>query len=215
MRIEQWRWSVNRGWDPGAPSGIGSAASLALVFGTMGGLRDRAALDELRWAHPGVPVFGCSTSSEPSPGSQSLAASIIRFDHSEARLARARVAGIEDSHAAGLRLALALPSWGLSHVLVLFDGLHVDGAALVRGLTAALPSGAAIIGAPSWDRERPGETLVVGGGAAESGIAAAVGLYGKQIRVQRGSAAFPFEIEERPATAVAEPDNDVLRAAAV
>jgi hypothetical protein len=125
---------------------------------------------------------------------------VLRFETTGVRLARTRVAGAEDSHRAGLRLALALPSWGLTHVLLLCDGLRVDGAALVRGMTAALPSDAAIFGAPSWGRERLEETLVVGGGVAELGTAVAVGLYGTRVRVRQGSHAdAPFDLDERPA----------------
>lgn len=190
MQIEQARWTTAGGWEPGLPRTMGESASLILVFGSTTVLRDGHALDEVRSSHPGVPLFGCSTAGEilgTQVRDESLVVSVIRFEHTTVRLARAGVLNPEQSHDVGTQLAVALPAAGLTHVLVLSDGLRVNGTELVRGLMAALPEGVTVTGGLSADGERFQETLVVGGTIAESATAAVVGLYGDRLRVGYGS----------------------------
>ena len=77
----------------------------------------------------------------------------------------------------------------LTHVLVLSDGLRVNGSHLVRGLAEHLPEGVTITGGLAGDGARFGETRVFGSGAPEQGVIAAVGLYGSRLTVGFGSSA--------------------------
>ena len=190
MRVEQTRWTVGEGWVPERPGGLGSLASLVLAFGCPAILRDGSALDEVRASYPGAPVFGCSTAGEIL-GSQvfdeSLAVTAIAFEHTTVRLACTGVAGPEDSFAVGQRLAAGLQKDGLAHVLVLSDGLHVNGTELVRGLASGFPPDVTVTGGLAADADRFQETLVVGGQRPEPRTAAVVGLYGDRLRVGCGT----------------------------
>lgn len=145
---------------------------------------------ELREAHRGVPVFGCSTAGEIL-GTQvrdgSLAVSAIRLDATRVRLARSPIQNPAESLDVGRRLAAALPAAGLAHVLVLTDGLRVNGTELANGLAAGLPGGVSVTGGLSGDADRFQETLVVTGERPETGAVAAVGLYGERLQVGYGS----------------------------
>ena len=77
-------------------------------------------------------------------------------------------------------------------MLVLSDGLGVNGSELVAGLVRHLPRGAAVTGGLSGDGARFQQTLVASGvGAdlrpAEAGKIAAVGFYGSRLKVGCGS----------------------------
>jgi hypothetical protein len=87
----------------------------------------------------------------------------------------------------GRSLAESLDPENLRHVLVLSDGIHVNGSDLVRGLTEQLPSGVTVTGGLSGDGSRFQETLVIWDGNPESKAVAAVGLYGEKLTVGYGS----------------------------
>ncbi|UPT75559.1 MAG: hypothetical protein M0D55_07770 [Elusimicrobiota bacterium] len=116
-----------------------------------------------------------------------MAATAIAFESSSFMACRTRVIGVEDSFAAGERLARALEPAGLVHVLVLANGIRVNGSALVKGLTARLPAGVVVTGGLAGDAGRFVKTFVVSDGEAESDTVAAVGLYGDRLRVGCGS----------------------------
>src|SRR5208283_907554 len=63
----------------------------------------------------------------------------------------------------------------LIHVLVISDGLSVNGSELVRGLKENLPEAVTITGGLAGDGERFKDTLVV------------LGLYGKRLKIGFGS----------------------------
>jgi hypothetical protein len=71
--------------------------------------------------------------------------------------------------------------------LVLSDGLHINGSQLVQGLTQALPETVTVTGGLSADGSQFKETLVGFEDRCDSGLVAAVGLYGDAIRSSCGS----------------------------
>ena len=113
------------------------------------------------------------------------------------RAAQVSLNAIPDSRHAGEFLARALPHSvaapeggpedKLAHVLVLSDGLTVNGSDLVRGLIEHLPEGVAITGGLAGDGARFGETLVFTGEGPERGAIAAIGLYGSRLKIGFGS----------------------------
>ena len=66
---------------------------------------------------------------------------------------------MENSFQAGARLAQSLDPDGLVHVLVLSDGLRVNGSDLVRGLTRYLPDRVSVTGGLAGDGGRFEETF--------------------------------------------------------
>lgn len=127
----------------------------------------------------------------------SLVATAIHFEHTRVRSAQVRLDEPSDSRKAGERLARALPGavgdqdggpeQELAHVLVLCDGLSVNGSEWVRGLTKHLPEGVAVTGGLAGDGARFGETTLFWGEAPEKRAIAAVGLYGTRLTVGFGS----------------------------
>lgn len=147
-------------------------------------------MEEIRSLYPDAQIIGCSTAGEIC-GTQvwenTLVVTAISFAHTTLSTAETCLGETTGSFAAGQRLGATLPADGLSHVLVLSDGLHVNGSELVKGLAGALPPAVAITGGLSGDADRFKKTLVWFDHTARENRVVAIGLYSKHLRVGYGS----------------------------
>ncbi|MGD9099768.1 MAG: FIST N-terminal domain-containing protein, partial [Anaerolineae bacterium] len=140
--------------------------------------------------YPSSHIVGCSTAGEIS-GTEifddSLSVGVVRFDHTAIDTKIAAVQSANESYAAGELLAQQLYTPALRGVLVLSDGIGVNGSELVRGLNAVLPSSVVTTGGLAGDGERMERTWVIKDGAPQSGFVSGVGLYGERVRISHGS----------------------------
>jgi hypothetical protein len=190
VQIEQCRWMAPSGWEPEQPGRLSESAGLVLIFGSTSLFKEPRVFETIREMYPRAHLFGCSTAGEiygSRVSDDSLVVTAVRFEYTQLKSARVNVNDVENSIQAGMRLAQALDQPGLAHVLVLSDGLKVNGSDLVKGLTARLPSGVTVTGGLSGDGEHFHETFVLSDSAPASGTIAAVGLYGDRLRVGYGS----------------------------
>jgi hypothetical protein len=174
----------------GATAGLGAAAQLVLVFGSTKVLRDPAHLAHLRAQYPKAHIAGCSTAGEicgTSVLDDSVTATAVQCEATQIQVVQDDIREAKDSHACGERLAGALPRQDLVHVVVLSDGINVNGSELVRGMVKGLPPGVTVTGGLSGDGERFQETLVFLDNAPASGRVAALGFYGRGLKVGYGS----------------------------
>lgn len=186
MRIEQ-HVKEHDSWS-GAPSGI--AAQLALVFGPSARLQDPATWVELVARYPGARIVGCSTAGEIAGVrvlDDSLVATTIAFEHGHIETAAVLLTEAANAVELGKLLMSRLSPAGLVHVLVLSDGLGVNGSELVAGLTSQLPPDVAVTGGLSGDGARFAQTTVCLDRAAPSAQIVAIGLYGERLVVGYGS----------------------------
>jgi hypothetical protein len=191
LQIEQSRWTPARGWEPCAPGRL-DGAQLALIFGSPGALKEDDLRRQVAAAYPLAWSFGCSTAGDifgTQVSDDSLVVTAVRFERTRIQGCSTSIGGPEDSLAAGERLAVSLAGDGLVHVLVLSDGLHVNGSKLVEGLSSKLPKHVTVTGGLSGDGPRFKETLVIGGSGGSGGgdpqpnTIAALGLYGADLRI--------------------------------
>jgi hypothetical protein len=186
VKVHQDRWDDTQGWheSPALP-----AAQLVLVFGDRASIGSPRLGSDLAARWPAAAIIGCSTAGQISGTDvfdAGVVATAIQFEYTEVRLATAPVTAI-DSAAAGAALAATLAGPGLVHVLVISEGLDINGEALVRGLGERLPPGVSVTGGLSADGEQFQETVVLCGGRAVTNTVAAVGLYGSRLKVGYGS----------------------------
>ncbi|MBM3299977.1 MAG: FIST C-terminal domain-containing protein [Deltaproteobacteria bacterium] len=190
MKIEQRNWTEADHWMLQAGRALEGPAHLVLMFGATAVLRDRKRIDDVRVRYPGAHILGCSTAGEIC-GTQvcdhSLVTTAVKFEDTQIKGAQVSLAEAGDSFNAGQFLGKALDSEGLVHVLVLSDGLGVNGSHLVRGLTKHLPDKVTVTGGLAGDGERFKETLVMWDDAIKEDMVAAAGFYGSRIRVGYGS----------------------------
>ncbi|AGP41734.1 FIST N-terminal domain-containing protein [Sorangium cellulosum] len=169
---------------------LDSDRTLVLVFGAPEFLDDPGAIRELRRAYPRSHMVGCSSAGEiagTAVRDGTLSVAVARFERTTLSAAQVEVASASESFAAGQALARKLDRPGLRGVLVLSEGLGVNGSQLVAGLNAVLPESVVVTGGLSGDGTRFQRTWVCVGDTVRSGLVAAVGLYGEHVVIQHGS----------------------------
>lgn len=181
------------GWDSPPDTGLDSPQTLVLVFGPaelLTSLAPHGPLAALARALPRSLFASAATLTVAhgrQPINEALVACIVRFAHTGLQRVRLDLSPTLEARAAGLRLAQALCDRpGLSGVLVLADGVQVNGPELVRGLTQGLPDGLPIAGGMGADGTRLARTWSPHGeGAAQpaQGSVCAIGLYGPRLRM--------------------------------
>jgi hypothetical protein len=160
---------------------------LILAFGASRWLQ---AVDQHRAAFAEGHWLGCSTAGEISSqgvSDDTCTVTAVRFDHANVQATHTRLAGMGDSFAAGQRLGQALPHNGLRCVLVLGQGVNINGSALIAGLTQVLAPGVLVTGGLAGDGANFKQTWVLHDGGVDGDHVACVGLYGAQLQVTHGS----------------------------
>lgn len=186
MNVQQNRWSPSDGW---AGPEADPRAQLLLVFGERASLAVPALGASLSERWPTATIIGCSTAGQIMGAEvfdSGVAATAVRFAHTTVRAATAAVTAA-GSAAAGAALATALAGPDLVHVIVISEGLDINGEALVRGLGENLPATVSVTGGLSADGEQFQETAVLVGKQLARNMVAAVGLYGSRLKVGYGS----------------------------
>lgn len=190
MKTEQKIWTEAKGWEPESSSKLGESAQLVLLFGSTSILKEQKCFDEIKRVYPKAHLLGCSTAGEIC-GTQvfddSLVMTAVSFEHTQLEGAQIKIKEVENSFQAGEHLAQCLDKQGLVHVLVLSDGLRINGSDLVKGLTKHLPEKVTITGGLSGDGGRFEETLVLLDGPPKKDSIAVMGLYGDRLKVGYGS----------------------------
>lgn len=190
MKVEQNRWTSVKGWEYALPGKLKESAHLVFLFGSTQILKGESLYPKMREAYPKAILFGCTTSGEicdTQVSDDSLVITAVFFQSTRVLGARVRLREVGNSLQAGQYLAGLLDKDGLVHVLVLSDGLAINGSELVQGLAAGLPDGVSVTGGLSGDGDKFQETLVMLNGAPESGMVAVLGLYGDHLQVGYGS----------------------------
>jgi hypothetical protein len=184
-------YAPGRGWASPLPA-LDSERTLVLAFAAPGFVQTgpNDPLADLRAAYPQSHILGCSTAGEIADtrlldGGVSLA--VMRFARTRLASVSAPVRSPADSFAAGAHIGNQLDAQGLRGVLVLSDGLKVNGSELVRGLNSVLPPTVVVTGGLAADGDRFKQTWVLRNGAPEEGFVAAIGFYGDHVRIAHGS----------------------------
>ncbi|MDQ3364863.1 MAG: FIST C-terminal domain-containing protein [Myxococcota bacterium] len=174
----------------GAFPDLDSEQTLVLVFGASEIIDAQAPLRELRAAYPRAKITGCSSAGEIH-GTRvldgTLSVAIAKFEHTPLRLSFTTVQSAEDSFGAGETLARELTKPDLRSILVLSEGLNVNGSEFVRGVNSVVTSNVIVTGGLAGDGSRFKRTWVLRGGEASSNLVAAVGFYGDRVVVGHGS----------------------------
>jgi hypothetical protein len=164
--------------------------TLVIMFGPSHLLDAPAPVQSVLAAYPGAAAIGCSSSGEifgTHVQDDTLVVALLQFDHTTVRTISAPIAEPGKSFEAAQSLANQLIAPGLRGVLVLSDGLGVNGSELIRGLNTVLPTNVVVTGGLAGDGERFKRTWVLKDGLPAGGYVTAVGLYGTAVRLTHGS----------------------------
>ena len=188
MELATFRFA-HGAWSGPFPA-LDSENTLVLAFAAPA-FHDRPELfADLRAAFPRSTVIGCSTSGEIEETrirDESIVVAAARFGATRVKHAATKLASAAESFAAGARIADELQAADLRAVIVLSEGLKVNGSELVRGINSRLPDSVVVTGGLAGDGDKFGRTWVMANGRVETNGVVAVGLYGERICVGHGS----------------------------
>ncbi|MBL8590767.1 MAG: FIST C-terminal domain-containing protein [Methylobacteriaceae bacterium] len=188
MQVSSFLWRPRQGCAP--PAADAAAIDLVLYFGPRGLLEDGALHRDLGAAYPGAILMGCSSGGQivdSDVSDEAVACTALRFERTRLKSAGAPIAQASQSQAVGAQLARRLDAPGLAAILVLSDGLAVNGSELIAGLSGALAREIPICGGMAGDGAAFARTLVGLDGPPQPGYVAALGFYGEAVRIGHGS----------------------------
>jgi hypothetical protein len=207
MKLSLHQYTSDTGWDRDPDPTLDSTQTLLLFFAPPEREQVNEVLHALQEQFPQSIMFGCSSAGEiyqQEINDQSISLAIVRFEQTPVHLAVEEITEQRTSDEVGSNLAKQLRQDDLKAVMVLSDGLLVNGSKLVEGLSASLP-GVVITGGLAGDADRFEETWVWADGTMKSGRVCAVGFYGDRIGFGHGS---------RGGWDVLGPEREVTRAEA-
>lgn len=211
MKIQQYSWFPDSGWDPDITAHSSFTPQLVLVFGGREQLIAGDVKESLTHKFPGAYILYSSTAGEIQENfvrDNSLAVTAIQFEKTTIRTATSDFESAGGRFEAGVEIANQLLAPDLKLVFVLSDGQNVNGSELVNGLNFALPGEVPVTGGLAGDGTAFSSTIVGLGTELAEGKVVAIGLYGESLKVGFGSQGGwdPFG----PDRVVTESDKNVL-----
>ncbi len=190
MKTEQLHWTTERGWGLGVESESKIAAQLVFVFGSKELLNRGEHLKQIKAWYPEAYVCGCSTAGEiygTEVCDDSVVVTALQFEQSQVKGASCEISTATESFNVGKQLAEQVNQEDLTHVIVLSEGLQVNGSELVNGFQTILPKDVTVTGGLSGDGANFEETVVVADSKCATNTVSAIGLYGDKLKVSYAS----------------------------
>lgn len=130
------------------------APQLVMAFGSVNHFREGSFYTALKTAFPNAHLMGCTTAGEISNdgvADDTLVLTAIHFAKPGLCIATTNITDMADSEAAGARLASQLIQPGLHNVIVLGQGVNINGSALIAGFRSKLPEDVVLSGGLAGD----------------------------------------------------------------
>lgn len=182
---------IQNQWSEPFDSAMDSESTMILVFFESTLVIDKH-LKTIREAFPKSKILGSSTSGEIQNGEindNSIVCTVIKFAHTRLKLISSPV-NFETSAEVGRSISNSLASPELKNILLLTEGLDIDGSDLVKEMHQALSEkncNVPISGGLAGDGDRFVNTFVVFGTEVKTHHAVALGFYGDHIQVFAGT----------------------------
>lgn len=164
--------------------------NLVLVFGSPRLLTHPALADTLAAVFPQARRIGATTAGEISSRGveeESLVITAIRFDRIATRIATTELTDMHDSRSAGKRLAAQLADPDLRAVIMLSQGVGVNGSELIDGVVSELGRGIPLTGGLAGDYGSFSQTWTLLDDMVSDRMMLAIGLYGDSVGFSHGS----------------------------
>ena len=178
----------NQKWSSELPQND-SAQTLVLAFSARALDADIAVWQQLKDTYPNSIIAGCSSAGEIFNDlvyDNTLSLAVTQFEKTTIQFASASIVET-DSRAVGANIAGQLNRDDLKAVLVLSDGLGINGSELAEGMLANLPSHVIVTGGLAGDGADFQQTWTLVEGKPTTGMVTAVGFYGNAVQIGYGS----------------------------
>jgi hypothetical protein len=164
-------------------------ANLVLVFGSVKRFSDGKLSSFLKARYPTAQLVGCTTSGEIGPSGvfdDSIQITAIGWEKTVQRVAQTKMTGMQSSFDAAAGLAKQLKADSLRTLLVISDGLNVNGSELLKGFQSVLGD-VPIVGGLAGDGGAFVKTLQLFNETVSDNQVIAVGLYGNSLITSSGA----------------------------
>jgi len=164
-------------------------ANLVLVFGSVKRFSESKLQGFLKERYPTAQIIGCTTSGEISPTGvfdDSIQITAILWEKTIQRVAHVKMNSMQSSFETAAGLAKQLKADSLRTVLVLSDGLNVNGSELLLGFQSVLGD-IPIVGGLAGDGGAFVKTLQLINDTISDNLVIAVGLYGNNLITSSGA----------------------------
>ena len=165
------------------------SANLVLVFGSVKRFTEGKLQSFLKSRYPSAQLVGCTTSGEISSDGvfdDSIQITAIQWEKTIQRVAQTKMSGMQNSFEAAAGLAKQLKADTLRTVLVISDGLNVNGSELLKGFQSVLGD-IPIVGGLAGDGGAFVKTLQLYNESISDNQVIAVGLYGNALITSSGA----------------------------
>ncbi|HSR02368.1 MAG TPA: FIST N-terminal domain-containing protein, partial [Methylophilaceae bacterium] len=166
-----------------------AAANLVLVFSSVKRFNEGKLQSVLKQRYPAAQIIGCTTSGEISPNGvfdDSIQITAIQWQKVIQRVAQSKSSNMQDSFDTAVNLAKQLKADSLRTILVISDGLNVNGSELISGFRSVLGD-IPIIGGLAGDGGAFLKTLQLFNDTISDHMVIAVGLYGDALVTASGA----------------------------
>ena len=165
------------------------SANLVLAFGSTKRFNEGKLQGFLKSRYPTAQVIGCTTSGEISPNGvfdDSIQITAIQWEKTVQRVAQTKMTGMQSSFEAAAGLAKQLKADSLRTLIVISDGLNVNGSELLKGFQSVLGE-IPIVGGLAGDGGAFVKTLQLYNDLVSDNLVIAVGLYGPALIMASGA----------------------------
>ena len=190
MKTEQSIYSEASGWVQKSNYNLGKSAQLVFLFGNKELLKKQQPIDWIIAAYPNAQIVGCSTSGEIYQElvlNDNIISTAVWFENTQVEIAKEYIHAMEDSFAVGENLAEKLDKESLVHLMILSEGLNINGSELTKGFNSKLKDRIPVTGGLAGDQADFSETVIVHNQVGEKNIVLAIGFYGEHLQVGYGS----------------------------
>ncbi|HZK95609.1 MAG TPA: FIST N-terminal domain-containing protein [Prolixibacteraceae bacterium] len=190
MKTEQRIYTDANGWVKKSDNNLENLAQLVFLFENKDLLKKQPHIDFIKSAYPVAQIVGCSTSGEicqEEVFNESIICTAVWFENSTVEVAIERINTMEDSFIVGEKLAEKLDKEQLVHIMILSEGLNINGSELTKGLNHSLKDRISITGGMAGDQDDFLETVIIHNTTAETNLVLAIGFYGENLKVGYGS----------------------------
>ncbi len=166
------------------------SANLVLVFGSVKRFNEGKLQGFLKARYPAAQLIGCTTSGEISitgVDDDSIQITAIMWEKTVQRVAQTKMSGTQSSFETGAGLAKQLKADSLRTVMILGDGLNVNGEELVLGFQSVLGATIPLFGGMAGDGATFTKTLQLFNETISDNMVIAVGLYGNNLVASTGA----------------------------
>ena len=166
-----------------------AAANLVLVFGSVKRFNEGKLQSTLKARYPVAQIVGCTTSGEISPAGvydDSVQITAVQWQKVMQRVAQAKSESMGDSFETAVNLAKQIKSDTLRTVIVISDGLNINGSELLKGFQSILGD-VPIIGGLAGDGGAFVKTLQIFNETISDKMVIAIGLYGDALITSSGA----------------------------